>query len=392
MSIAATIFADETQISAMTVAGRAGPKKMSGLGSRNLVARGPSTVWRRSARLLRPTRRTLASSWRTLPLSVRAVLLMATGYLLFSVMGALVKLLGQQIDSFQIAFFRCFFGFIAILPFVLLKRGRHAFRTTHFYGHFLRGALGVAAIVAGFYATTRLPLTDSTAISFTAPLFMILTAIFLLGEKVRWRRGLATAAGFIGVLVMVRPDSGTLDLGAMVGLIAAFLGALSTTLIKRLSATEKALTILVYFGLFSSILTAIPAYFVWRPLAGDEFALLALVGALGAVGQFCQMRAFAAAELMAVALIDYSRLIFAGIMGFLLFAELPDRYTLVGAAMIVGSTLYIACRETHLSRLHRAALAVRPLAVPPGDADAASPGTRSITGPADPRSAPAGPG
>ena len=159
MSMAATIFADETQISTMTVAGRAGPKKMSGLRSRNLVARGPSTVWRRSSRLLLPTRRTLARSWRALPLSVRAVLLMVTGSLLFSVMGALVKLLGQQIDSFQIAFFRCFFGFIAILPFILLKRGRHAFRTTHLYGHFLRGALGVAAIVAGFYATTRLPLT-----------------------------------------------------------------------------------------------------------------------------------------------------------------------------------------------------------------------------------------
>lgn len=308
------------------------------------------------------------SSWRTLPLAVRAVLLMVTGCLLFSVMGALVKLLGQQLDSFQIAFFRCCFGFIAILPFVLLKRGRHALRTTHFSGHFLRGALGVAALVAGFYATTRLPLTASTAISFTAPLFMILTAIFLLGEKVRWRRGLATVVGFIGVLVMVRPDRGTLEVGAMVGLFAAFLGALSTTLIKRLSATEAALTILVYFGLFSSILTAIPAYLVWRPPTGEELALLALIGALGAVGQFCQVRAFAAGELMAVAPIDYSRLIFAGIMGFLLFAELPDRYTLVGAAMIVGSTLYIACRETYLSRVHRAALTVRPVAALPEDA------------------------
>jgi drug/metabolite transporter (DMT)-like permease len=303
-----------------------------------------------------------------LSLAARAALLMVTGCLLFSIMGALVKLLGQRLDSSQIAFFRCFFGFIAILPFALLKPGRHAFRTTHFYGHFLRGALGVAAIVAGFYATTRLPLTVSTAISFTSPLFMILTAIFLLGEKVRWRRGLATVAGFIGVLVMVRPDGGTLDLGAMVGLFAAFLGALSTTLIKRLSATEEALTILVYFGLFSSILTAIPAYFVWRPLTGEELALLALVGALGAVGQLCQVRAFAAGELMAVAPIDYSRLIFAGIIGFLLFAELPDRYTLVGAAIIMGSTLYIACREAHLSRVHRATLAVRPIAAHPNHA------------------------
>ena len=155
--------------------------------------------------------------------------------------------------------------------------------------------------------------------------------------------------------------------------VGGLLAALSTTLIKRLSATEEVLTILVYFGLFSSILTAIPAYFVWRPLSGDELVLLALVGALGAVGQFCQARAFAAGELMAVAPIDYSRLIFAGIMGFLLFAELPDRYTLVGAAMIVGSTLYIAYRETHLSRVHRAVLAVRPIAAHPEEADAARP-------------------
>jgi drug/metabolite transporter (DMT)-like permease len=137
-----------------------------------------------------------------------------------------------------------------------------------------------------------------------------------------------------------------------------------------LSASEEALTILVYFGLFSSILTAIPAYVVWRPLTRDELALLGLVGALGAVGQFCQVRAYAAGELMAIAPIDYSRLIFAGITGFLLFAELPDRYTLVGAAIIVGSTLYIAYRETHLSRLHRAALAARPAAAHPEDADA----------------------
>jgi drug/metabolite transporter (DMT)-like permease len=138
-------------------------------------------------------------------------------------------------------FFRSLFGFLVILPLVLSGKGHHAFRTTHPDGHFLRGAVGVAATVAGFYATTRLPLTDSTAISFTAPLFMILTAIFVLGEKVRWRRGLATIAGFIGVLVIVRPDSGALDEAAMIGLLGALLVAFSTTLLKRQSAAEEAL-------------------------------------------------------------------------------------------------------------------------------------------------------
>jgi len=159
--------------------------------------------------------------WRALPATARAALLMVIGCILFSITGGLIKLLGQRLDSLQIAFFRSLFGFLAILPLVLRNKGAHAFRTTHPYGHFLRGAVGVAAMVAGFYATTRLPLTDSTAISFTAPLFMILTAVFLLGEKVRWRRGLATLAGFMGVLVIVRPDSGALDEAAIIGLLGA---------------------------------------------------------------------------------------------------------------------------------------------------------------------------
>jgi drug/metabolite transporter (DMT)-like permease len=112
----------------MTVAGPAGPKKTSHIRLRSLVARVSSAMWRRSSRPLRSTRRMRArSGWEALPLAGRAVLLMVTGCLLFSIMGALVKLLGQRLGSSQIAFFRCFFGFIAILPFFLLTPGRHAF-------------------------------------------------------------------------------------------------------------------------------------------------------------------------------------------------------------------------------------------------------------------------
>ena len=102
-------------------------------------------------------------------------------------------------------------------------------------------------------------------------------------------------------------------------------------------------------------------------MSDHEIAMLALVGGLSALGQFCSVRAYAAGELMSIAPIDYSRLVFAGTIGFLVFAEVPDRYTLVGAAIIVGSTLYIAYREAHLSRLQRAALATTPVAQRPGD-------------------------
>jgi drug/metabolite transporter (DMT)-like permease len=140
------------------------------------------------------------------------------------------------------------------------------------------------------------------------------------------------------VLIIVKRDSGALDEAAMIGLLGAFLVALSTTLLKRLSATEEALTILLYFGLFASLLTAIPAWLVCHQMSGHEIAMLALVGGLSALGQFCSVRAYTAGELMLIAPIDYRRLAFAGTIGFLVFVEVPDRYTLVGAAIVVGST------------------------------------------------------
>ncbi|MBV9858783.1 MAG: DMT family transporter [Alphaproteobacteria bacterium] len=292
---------------------------------------------------------------------------MLLGCLCFAIMGALVKLLGQRLDSMQIAFFRCAVAFLATLPFVLHKKGHGAFRTIHPFGHLLRGGVGVAAMMASFFATARLPLTTSTAISFTTPLFMIPIAVLLLGEIVRWRRGLATLAGFLGVLIMVRPDTSSLDPAAMIGLFAALLSALSVILIKRLSGTEGILTILLYFALVSSVLAAIPAALVWLPMTRLELVLLAAVGILGALGQFCVVRAYALGELTAIAPIDYSRLVIAGIMGFVLFAELPDRYTVGGALIIVGATLYIARREAHLSRLHREELAARPLEPHPNE-------------------------
>jgi drug/metabolite transporter (DMT)-like permease len=188
--------------------------------------------------------------------------------------------------------------------------------TTPFYGHFLRGAIGIAAF--GFYATIRLPLTDSTAISFTVPLLMILTAIFLLGEKVRWRRGLGTRRqvyrrigdGPVGQRGIGRGHHGwalrRLSGGALDDVHQAPVG-------DGKGPDDPCL--------FQPVLIDIdrdPGLFRVAPDDRRRAALIALVGASGAVGQFCQVRAFAAGELMAVAPVDYSRLIFAGIIGFLL--------------------------------------------------------------------------
>src|ERR1700761_7313684 len=118
--------------------------------------------------------------WLAMPVNVRAPLTMLVGCLSFAIMGALVKLLGQRLDSMQISFFRCFFAFVATAPFILSKKGHHAFRTIHPVGLLMRGAIGVAGMLTAFFATTHLPLTTSTAISFTTPLFMIPIAVLLL--------------------------------------------------------------------------------------------------------------------------------------------------------------------------------------------------------------------
>ncbi|MBI3452342.1 MAG: DMT family transporter [Rhodospirillales bacterium] len=290
-----------------------------------------------------------------LPPNVRGSLwmLLATG--VFSAMEATIKALGQGyaggegLHAFQIAFFRCIFGGLAILPF-LLRNGRRAFYTKRIGGHLGRSAAGYAAMALSFYALTHLPLADATALSFTRPLFMVPLAVLFLAEAVRWRRWTATAVGFIGVLVMARPGAGTFEIAAGAAIVSAFFVAVVGVTIKKLAETEQPGAIIFYFGVFSSILAVGPALWVWRPPSPIEFLALALLGAAGSVAQYCTIRAYRIAEATAVDPMDYARLLFAALFGFMLFAELPNRWTLLGAAIIIASAFYIARREAQLRR------------------------------------------
>ncbi|HSA82471.1 MAG TPA: DMT family transporter [Geminicoccaceae bacterium] len=291
--------------------------------------------------------------WAGLPDNLRGASWVVLSAVLFTSMAAVVKSLGAQIDSFQLAFFRALFGLLLILPFALAA-GLRTFRTRRLGMHMTRGIAGSIGMMCGFYALTHLTLADATAIGFTKPLFLIVLAALVLRETVRARRWSATALGFLGVLIMLRPGDGVLEPAALVALLGALAAATVSLLIKRLSASEPALTIMVYLGAVSVLTTALPAALVWQTPTWQELAWMLLAAALASAAQLCFIRGFRIGEASALAPLDYARLPCAALYGIALFAEVPDRYTLLGAALIVLSTLYIGRREAQLGQRPRA--------------------------------------
>ncbi len=280
--------------------------------------------------------------------NVRGAFWVLAAALIFTIMGTLVKFLGGHFDSFQLAFFRALFGLLALLPF-LARTGISSIKTNRLGLHLSRGLIGSAGMLCGFYALTHLSYADAVSFSYARSLFLIPLAVVFLGEVVRRRRWTATLVGFCGVLVMLRPG-GEFDLAMVAAIAGAFFVALVTILIKKLSETEKPEVILFYFGIVSTSVSFVPALMVWRMPSLWEFALLMAVGAIAASGQYCMIRGYRIGETTAITPFDYTRLLFASLIGIFIFAEPLEIWTIVGALIIVASTLYIALREANLGK------------------------------------------
>jgi drug/metabolite transporter (DMT)-like permease len=302
------------------------------------------------------------AAFRRLPPNVQGALWLVSGGFIFTINGAMIRLLSAEIEGVQTAFFRGFFSVLLLLPMIVTGRVQ-PWRSKHIQGHFWRTFMGSCSMVLGFYAISMLSLADATALAFSQPLFSVILAAIVLHEKVRWRRWTATIVGFIGVLVMVRPGSGSLQPGAIVGLLNAFSVAISVLLVRRLSATEAPLMILTQFAIFSTILLALPAFWFWRWPSPFGWALAVGVSITATLGQYFWVQAFASGEMSAVAPFDYLRLPFAVFVGWLIWGDLPMIWTYLGASIVIASALYIAYREAHLAR-ERIQAAAMPLVKP----------------------------
>jgi len=282
----------------------------------------------------------------------RAALWLLASATMFTFTGVLVKTLGQTLHPFEISFFRGLVALAVILPIFARTGGIWAGMKTQIpVLQMTRGVVGSVAMFLGFYAIVALPLAEAQAISFSRNLFLVPLAAFILSEAVGPRRAIAACVGFVGVLIMLRPHMGggeagmLLSLGAAAALGHAFLVALATVLVNIASRYDGSVTLMFYTNTVSVTLIAIPTFFVWQTPNMQEFLMLVAMGILATASHNCFIRAFAMGEASVIAPVDYSRLIFAALAGFVVFSTVPDIYTIVGALIIVASSFYILRRE-----------------------------------------------
>ena len=282
----------------------------------------------------------------------RAALWLLASATMFTFTGVLVKTLGQTLHPFEISFFRGLVALAVILPIFARTGGIWAGMKTQIpVLQMTRGVVGSVAMFLGFYAIVALPLAEAQAISFSRNLFLVPLAAFILSEAVGPRRAIAACVGFVGVLIMLRPNMGggesgmLLSLGAAAALGHAFLVALATVLVNIASRYDGSVTLMFYTNTVSVTLIAIPTFFVWQTPNMQEFLMLVAMGILATASHNCFIRAFAMGEASVIAPVDYSRLIFAALAGFVVFSTVPDIYTIVGALIIVASSFYILRRE-----------------------------------------------
>jgi len=280
---------------------------------------------------------------------MRAAMLMLGSTLAFAGMVLMIRFASSTIATTEVVFFRNFFGLLALLP-IILRRGRPFPRTRYPGRYLVRASIGLSAMLCSFWVIGHLPLSQAISLSYSAPIFVTIGAIMLLGETVRIRRWIAVAAGFIGVLVILRPWSHAFSPGMLVAVLAAALSALASIQNKQLTRLDAPNTVVLYTYLMWVPMSLIPAlaYWQWPDPAG--WLWLVGTGIFGTLGQLLWVRALRIGEISALQPITFTQLPVVAFFAWWLFDESPDRWTLIGAAIILIANAYIARREALLAR------------------------------------------
>lgn len=286
-----------------------------------------------------------------IPASVFAMGLWVTATALEASMMGIIRSIGSfgvTLDSLQIVFMRCLFGLIFFLPFIL--RSATAMHTTRLPMHMLRAFLQVVSMALWFSAIPLIPLAEIAALGFLAPLFATIGAMFILKEKVGWRRGLAMGVGFAGVIVLLRPGFADVNTGSLMIIGSASLWALALLSIKSLARTDNAALMTAWASLLLTPITLVPALFVWQWPTLEQWLLMMVVGFSASCSHMCMGFAFRLADVSKVLPMDFSRMLWTAIVGYLFFAQIPTIFTFIGGFMIFGAATYVTIREARLAR------------------------------------------
>jgi drug/metabolite transporter (DMT)-like permease len=278
-----------------------------------------------------------------------AIFLIITSVFFGTVMLSFLKIAQEDVNVYVAGFLRFFLGLVIILPYII-KNKDTVLKTTHLKQHFLRAILGLPAMLLYFSALVLLPIEKLTAISFVVPLIVTILAVFFLGEKIYIYRTLALILGFSGMLVIIRPGFVDISIGVYMVLFSALLWSINIIITKKISKDDSAITILAYQSIFMSLLSFFIVIFFWEIPSLKTFIYLILAAMCGTVLHLTLNHAFKLVDVSMTQPYSFLNLVFASIIGYFVFGEIPDLYTWIGALIIFTGVLIISYREMKLDK------------------------------------------
>jgi len=277
---------------------------------------------------------------------------------IFVVMSSLLKA-ADGIPAGQLVFYRSFFAIFPIIVYLAWKGQLGVgFKTANPGGHVLRGLIGVSSMGLGFYGLTKLPLPESIALSYATPLLLVMLSAILLKERVHLYRWSAVIIGLIGVLIMLWPRLTVFSggpgiesaetIGAIAALAAAGCAAFAMLQVRKLVQTERTETIVLYFSLSASVLALVTVPFGWVWPTPEQTILLVLAGFAGGVAQIFLTASYRHADMSVIAPFEYTSLLLGLIVGYFAFGDVPTPAMIIGAAIVIGSGIFVILREHRL--------------------------------------------
>lgn len=279
----------------------------------------------------------------------RGALLLIFSELLLAIMAAMVKHVSQDLPPEVVTFFRNLLGLAVLLPFLLQRGGLHAMATRRLGGHLIRAAAGLAAMYCYFYTIAHIPLAEAVLVKMTTPFLMPLIAWLWLGDRIGPRTLLAIMLGFVGVSFVLRPVPGHFDPVHLVALAGAALMSVAMVGIRSISDTEPPRRTVFWFGVFSSLISAVPLLWV-RPLPGPEhWPWLVAIGVVATAAQITMTTAYKLASPGRIGIYNYTSVVWAALLGLVFWAEALHWSTLVGTALIFIAGLWNLDRRRGLN-------------------------------------------
>ncbi|MCG8548615.1 MAG: DMT family transporter [Alphaproteobacteria bacterium] len=282
--------------------------------------------------------------------NLRGMWLMLAATIVLITQHTLVKFVSADLPTFEILFFRTIIAVLLFLPFTL-RSGLTILHTRQFRWHLGRSLLQMVSSVTFFFALAVTPLATVTALHFTAPIFATLVAVFALNEKISTRRWTAIGIGLVGTLVILRPGLAGFSLGAVFVVLSAWAWGVAMVAIRVIGRSDSSLTTTAYMYLLMTPMTFVGALFEWQWPTLEQYGWLVLIGLTGAIAHVLMAESLRLGETHVVTPIDFVRLIWAALFGYLLFGEVPDLFVWIGGAMIFAGTSYIALREHQLNQV-----------------------------------------